>query len=356
MDIPHILPQVRRFSAVAMTTSLSWLILWVQSAQAQVVEDKPLEVLVHADPARIPAWDRGVSPNQRKRARALFQQGNAKAYDYFFDEAAQKYREALRHWRHPGIYYNLSKAMIALGRPLVAYYYTESALAYGAKPLGADPAAAKHNYQRMVRQRERLKRQLAEIRIDRDHPSYAVHVDDKTIAADADRGHVVLPGKRRVVVERQDHRTLVSTLSLSRGDMRHYQLTSVRRMAPWKPWATVGAGTVLALAGGGLYWYARAERDDLGNRVRAQCPKPGGCLDPTTSEVRDEWRGVEWRQRVGAGALMVGGSALLIGTGLLIWNIKPSIRMKPVGAEARALVVTPAVGPGTAVLSGTVRF
>ena len=111
--------------------SVPFVVVPASSARAQALPEDNLETLRHGSQDAIPAWQRGVGDKQREHARKLFKEGNAKAHDFLFDEAAERYAAALTYWEHPGIYYNLSKALVALGRPLEAYHITQRALQYG---------------------------------------------------------------------------------------------------------------------------------------------------------------------------------------------------------------------------------
>jgi hypothetical protein len=54
-------------------------------------------------------WAQGVTPAEQKTALLAFREGNAQLNDGLFARAAETYRGALTHWKHPAIYYNLSK-------------------------------------------------------------------------------------------------------------------------------------------------------------------------------------------------------------------------------------------------------
>src|SRR6478735_3576289 len=51
-------------------------------------------------------WAAGVTPEKQKRALAKFREGNIQLNDGLFPAAAKLYKEALKDWEHPAIYYN----------------------------------------------------------------------------------------------------------------------------------------------------------------------------------------------------------------------------------------------------------
>jgi hypothetical protein len=59
-------------------------------------------------------WVKGVSAADQSAAIELFHEGNGLLKESLFVQAAAKYREALHHWDHPGIHYNLALALLNL--------------------------------------------------------------------------------------------------------------------------------------------------------------------------------------------------------------------------------------------------
>ncbi len=299
-------------------------------------------------------WDDDVSDEQRQRALELFYKGNALAHEFLFDEAAVSYLAALDYWRHPGIHFNLSKAQVALAKPLAAYRSTEKAMEHGPGPLGEDPQTAEQNYIRMMRQKERLRQQLVEIAVERCHKGYTVYVDGELLPRGCQAVHIVVPGEIQIVAQRTQHRARVRTLTLARGDAQRYTLISERPMAPWKPWATIGTGTVLALTGAGLFGRAHLDNRSLRKRVQADCQAPDNCGGEEGADARRQSRRIKWQERLGSGAMIAGSTTLAIGVGLLLWNGKSDIRMKLV--DTKAVSVTPTMGPGMAGVAGKLTF
>ena len=83
-------------------------------------------------------WAKGVSPDEQAAALSLFKEGNALIKDQLWPKAVAKYREALTHWKHPAIYYNLALALVNLDQPLEIYDALEKAMEYGVGPLDSE--------------------------------------------------------------------------------------------------------------------------------------------------------------------------------------------------------------------------
>src|SRR5947209_4560930 len=80
-------------------------------------------------------WAAGVAQAEQQKALQLFHDGNVQLNDGLFAKAAEKYREALKHWDHPAIHYNLALAQMNLDQPIDAYNNMQQSLKYGEPPL-----------------------------------------------------------------------------------------------------------------------------------------------------------------------------------------------------------------------------
>ncbi|TMQ05930.1 MAG: hypothetical protein E6J90_47640 [Deltaproteobacteria bacterium] len=94
-----------------------------------------------ADPATIPKaprddkarpWAKGVSEDEQEVARSLHAEGNAEFAELRFAQALAKYKEALRHWDHPAIRFNIAVSLINLDQPVEAKDNLERSLTYRA--------------------------------------------------------------------------------------------------------------------------------------------------------------------------------------------------------------------------------
>src|SRR3569623_1511182 len=80
-------------------------------------------------------WAAGVSTADQQQALKLFHDGNVDLNDGLFAKAADRYREALKHWDHPAIHYNLALAQMNLDQPIDAYNNMQQSLKFGEPPL-----------------------------------------------------------------------------------------------------------------------------------------------------------------------------------------------------------------------------
>jgi len=101
-------------------------------------------------PAGPRPWAQGVSPENQKAALGLFNEGNALLRDSIFPKAAEKYREALTHWDHPAIHYNLAVALRGLGPADAIAAELRAALAYPAALGAARTATARAQLARLT--------------------------------------------------------------------------------------------------------------------------------------------------------------------------------------------------------------
>ena len=298
-----------------------------------------------------PVWARGVSDDKRRRAMALFEEGNRLALDFRLTEAVKRYQAALSYWDHPSIHYNLCRALNALNQPLAAHGHALRALEHGAAGLGESDDERRSNYAQMRQLEAALRSRLAELTITPDSLGTEMFVDQRPLPADGSRGVILLPGDHRLVAQKAGHRTLVQRLSLRAGASDQYSLTSKRPFAPWKPWALTSAGAAVGLAGGALMWHSGRIRTSLDRDVRERCEMR--CNDDA-DQLRRKWSQARFERGVGVGAVVVGSGALLTGAALVLWNQQRRFRLEPRGADS--FVLTPVVGRGHGALVGTFSF
>jgi hypothetical protein len=159
-------------------------------------------------------------------------------------------------------------------------------------------------------------------------------------------------GTHRLAAQAPGHWPLLRTMALHPGETLHLSLTSRRAFTPWKPWLLTGAGTAVVMAGFGLYWHGRAEHDALSGRIEALC-RPS-CPKDRRAEFDDDWQRARTLQRVGIGALITGGSAVLLGAGLVLWNQRRELRL--VGIDEHPVSILPVASPEMTGLVGATTF
>ena len=117
-------------------------------------------------------WARGVSDTDQSAALQSFREGNASLNEGVFVTAVKQYREALKHWDHPAIHYNLALALMNLDQPIEVYESLAKALKYdpkaGPAPLDADKYDRAKNYMLLAQ------KQVANVDITCDKPGAKV--------------------------------------------------------------------------------------------------------------------------------------------------------------------------------------
>ncbi|HTL38883.1 MAG TPA: hypothetical protein VL326_37385 [Kofleriaceae bacterium] len=279
-------------------------------------------------PASERPWAAGVSESEQALALDLYTEGNAEFAESRFPQALAKYREALAHWDHPAIHFNMAVCLINLDQLLEAKQHLEKSLAFDAPGIGADAYAQALTYRKL------LDGQLAFIKVSCRDPGADVRLDGRTIfIGPGTSDQVVLPGEHQIVATKPGLLTVSKTLVLVAGrhtthDIRLVEVTSVtrqeRRWPAWKPWAVLGGGVALAVLGG-LAQYASASPRDA------------------STDTMGDWESS--RQAIAITLWGVGGAAAIAGVVGVILNIPRT--------TVSTLPVTPAVTPsdGGAVVS-----
>ncbi|WP_428267343.1 hypothetical protein [Haliangium sp.] len=313
--------------------------------------DDPPEAPTSDDSPGAPSPDAPPRPDNERRALALMAEGQALASEYALTEATKKYREALTHWDHPAIHYNLCLLLAALDRPLEAYRSAQRALAADL-PLHRDPDRQRQMRALLEQRRDELRRQLAQVALTSEEPSALVSLDSHDLAPTETQ--VFAPGRHRVSVQKRGLSPLLRSIELPPGTTAHLHLTASRPYTPWKPWATLGAGSATAVAGAISYLYGRHRYDELAREVAAACLP--SCDDSAlAAEFDRDWRRARRLQQIGAGALVVGTTAALIGAGLVLQNRRRRFRLQT-DVSVDAVSIAPVLSPEMSGVVGTVEF
>jgi tetratricopeptide (TPR) repeat protein len=306
-------------------------------------------------------WARGVTPERQQKALAAFAEANALLRDALFVKAAATYREALSHWDHPAIHYNLALALVNLDQPVEMFHELEKAMAFGAAPLDDDKFERARQYKLLVQA------QLARVEISCDTAGARVSLDGKEL--------FVAPGKYEGLTRTGEHTVLARgagyaptqlTQKLGSGEVMRLhlklftdaELTRERRVMPaWVPWTVLGGGVVIAGVGGLLHGQSKDDFASYDEGI-AQCAAAApdrGCANPGV-EVNDRKTSAESKQTLAITAYAIGGVAIVTGVTLAIINRAESYRIDPLADKPRALSVSPLVGPGFAGVTAQGRF
>jgi hypothetical protein len=314
-------------------------------------------------PAVENVWSEGVSEKDRHAADVLFQEGNALLKESIFISAAVKYREALKHWDHPNIHYNLAMALMNVDQPIEMHEHLTGAVKYGSEPLGKARFEHAKNYLTL------LDKQVARVKIRCDVQGASVEMDGQSLfVAPGEHEELVRAGMHTIVARREGSVTNNSVRMLEGGktaviDLKLRtleELTTYRRRWPaWIPWTILGAGAAVALGGGGLHYAALQKVSSIDAESRARCPT--GCpSEPSDLATQRTQAGT--MQKIAVGAYVAGGAAIVGGSVLAYMNrAEPHVRSydseEPVQPPRRAMLeIAPILGPDRLGLSAGGRF
>ena len=303
-------------------------------------------------------WNRGVSLERRKAARALFLQGNQLIKEPFFARAAARYREALQLWPHPAFHYNLAIAQINLNQRIAAFESLERAMAYGVAPLG------EHKYRQALEYRKILEDQLARIVISCDEPGAEVTVDGaRVLTGPGQKEVMVMPGARQLVATKPEYLTRSESIVVGPGEQQQIDITPLpigrlaesRRWPAWKPWSLVGSGAVLSATGALLHWRAQRGFRSFDEQFDRNCVATG-CPDASIAASLDgQLVTARWQQRSAYIAYGLGGTAVAVGSILTYLNRARLVTSSEAADEA-ALVIVPVATERATGVSAWFRF
>jgi hypothetical protein len=331
---------------------LMLLALLAMAGPAAAQEAEPAAT-PEAEPAATPATEPDTAGvDARAGAERLFAEGNELLQKYRLARAVEKYRQALEHWDHPAIHYNLAKALRGLDRPLEAYRHAELALQGGPEWLGAGEEGQK-NHDLILALKKELRAELAAITVTSAERGVQVTVGSERIALDSPAEQMVLPGTQRMSAQKRGHQTLSESFMVRSGEFVTVTLSSRRPIAPWQPWAATGGGLALGIVGALLCVQASSSRDELERRAREQCSVME-CTGTDAEALASDWSSANLRWRIGLGSVAVGVGAVAIGGYFLVRNRQPEIRMTVIRRGAVSL--TPAVSPALTGMTAAISF
>lgn len=309
-------------------------------------------------------WACGVSQTNQSKALVLFTEGNSLVNSTLFANAVEKYREALKYWKHPAIYYNLALAMIFLKDPVNVYRALEKAVVYGPKPLG------KENFDHANKYRQLIKSQLSWLNISCNQPGARVSLDNEEL--------FVCPGRKEIVVKAGKHTLVARKKGYIGGEVRRVfgpaekadlnmqlfteaDLTRERRKwTTWKPWAVVGGGVVVAGIGAIVHMLAKNGFQDFDKAIASCGDTTPGCQPDQT--IRDMRSSAETKQTLAITSYVIGGAAVAAGFFLVYMNRAQPYRVsveehrKSLGLQAGRVNILPVIGRHTAGVGASFDF
>jgi hypothetical protein len=312
----------------------------IEAARPVTAEDRP--------------WARGVSEAEQAIALELYTAGNQEFAESRFAQALGKYREAIGHWDHPAIRFNIVVVLINLGQPVEARENLVRTLVHGAAALSAEAYAQAQTYQKL------LDAQLGHARITCQELGATVTLDGKLLFTSPGIVDLfLLPGEHQVVATKPGFITASKMLVLVAGTLTAYDIPgieakpvprNVRRWAQWKPWAVVGGGGAISVAGMVVYSFAANQFAEHDRLVAAKCP--GGCPDVQAMypELPRLKRRAENEQMVAFSLLSAGGAVVVAGLVGVVMN-QSRLQLEP-----RLPVPAIALIPGGLQVSANWRF
>jgi hypothetical protein len=306
---------------IVTSSRMPWLAVLVLALVASPAAAQTEATQLEPAGAKENVWSKGVSEQERQAADGLFKEGNRLLRESISVSAAAKYREALTHWDHPNIHYNLALALMSLDQPLETHEHLQAAMKYGPAPLGPDRFEHARNYQSL------LDKQLTRVKVRCDVPGAKVELDGKPLFdPPGEHEELVRAGRHTLVASKAGLVTNSVARSFDGGQTTTVdlklesleQMTDYRRRWPaWKPWAVVGAGAGVVLAGVALQYGGLQKVAAVDEASKTQCPT--GCASEPAALASDRQTGVRMQQAA-IGAYAIGAAAVATGAVLVFMN------------------------------------
>ena len=295
-------------------------------------------------------WANGVPEAEQQAALVAFRDGNLQLNDGLFAKASDKYREALKHWDHPAIHYNLALALMNLDQPIEAYNNMQASLKFGEPPL-----QSKDKFDHAKEYLLLLEKEIATVEVSCDKVGAKVTVDGAlAFVAPGKFQTQVLVGKHTFVAEKQGYTTHINAPYIGPGEkfrieLKLYtseELTRYKRKwnATWMPWAVIGAGALIAGGGALMEVSANSAYKDYDAKVAACNMNNQGC--PTTAALNDMKSSGDSKKTLGFVGYGIGAAAIVTGAVLLYVNRPEAYQIR--AEDIEKVSVSPVVTPGYA--------
>jgi hypothetical protein len=277
-------------------------------------------------------WAQGVPPAEQKAALVAFRAGNGQLNDGLFARAAETYRGALTHWKHPAIYYNLSLALMNLDQPVEAYESMEKATTFGEGPIEKDKIEHAKEYLLL------LSKQIATIKVSCDKLGARVSLDGKEVfIAPGKFEERVRIGRHTLIAEKTGYQARVNAPNIGPGETFNVELKlytadeltrySRRWQATWMPYAVLGTGVGLGLVGVGLELWADSTYNDYDKQVTSCSMNNTGCEN--SQSLKDLRSSGDTKKTLGFVSYGVAGAAIAGGVILAVLNRPKAYLLRP---------------------------
>lgn len=312
----------------------------------------PARAQVPATPASPEPLRQGAPQQASSLAAERFAEGTVLFKQWHFDKAEEKFREALASWEHPLIHLYLSRALEKQGRLVDAHESLQDALRPGAEALPPEDVQVAEELQTSLESR------LAQIEVSCDVPGAEVFLDGEPLfTAPGRQRRMMSAGQHVLIVRKPGYFPIAEPVSLIPGKQSRVVLRMTadvvhieRRWRPWQPWTVAGTGIAISLAGGLSLWQARNDYAAIQRELDA-CKGETSCGRISTRRLH---RG-EWKERIGTGALLVGGTVIAAGIAGVLLNLPRAWRSEPANG-LESLDIAPMVSGDTAGISARIQF
>lgn len=294
-------------------------------------------------------WAQGVSQPEQQSALKLFHDGNVSLNDGLFAKAADNYREALKHWDHPAIHYNLALAQMNLDQTIDAYDNMQAAVKFGEAPL-----QSKDKFDNAKQYIVLLEKQVATVSVACDKTGAKVSLDGKEVFVAPGKYETrVLTGKHQFVAEKQGYTTRINAPYIGPGEkfrieLKLYtaeELTRYHRKwdATWVPWTVIGAGAVIAFGGALSEFSANSTYEQYDHKIALCNMNNQGC--PSSKELTDLKSSGDSKKTLGFVGYGVGAGAILVGAALAYINRPEAYQIRAEELNDEKVSVTPILTP-----------
>jgi hypothetical protein len=175
-----------------------------------------------------------------------------------------------------------------------------------------------------------MRRQLSWVRISTEQDQVLISFDGKEVLRAKGSVEIgpFMPGEHQITATRQGWQSIIKSVVLVPGTAEEkielvpleQAIRMERRYDVWKPWAVVGSGAALLVAGTALQLVAKSNLDEYDDIVADRCRL--GCdlsmtLDESERELRTKGR---LQSKIAVGLFTVGAATAITGGVLLYLN------------------------------------
>lgn len=305
-------------------------------------------------------WAAGVKPAEQQIALQMFHDANVELNNGLFAKASDKYLDALKHWDHPAIHYNLALAEMNLDQPIEASANLQVAIRYGEAPLQSkDKFDSAKEYLRL------LDKQIAEVEVTCNKTGAKVSIDSKQVfVAPGSYKGKVRAGKHTFVAELEGHPTRIDAPYISPGapfriELKLYTVAELTRyhrkwQATWMPYVVIGSGVLVGVIAGFVELAASNDYKSYDDKVAACNTNNAGC--PNTSSLTDLRNSGDTKKTVGFVGYGLAGATIVVGAALAWINRPEAYQLRSEDLTDEKVTIAPMVAPGLAGASVQGRF